>query len=173
MIDRLRGDDLTTTLRRGLLALAVLGIAGTTIELVFLRHWSSPTRLIVWPAIIALGIGLLLVAHRPSPGRVTAARGLAVMVLVIAVLGVAFHVHGNLEAGPLDKDYAAIWASMSAIEQWWLAITGGVGPAPVLAPGVLGEISLGLLLATVAHPASARSPVPAMTVARRLDEPST
>ncbi len=45
---------------------------------------------------------------------------------------------------------------MSAVEQLWLAITGGVGPAPVLVPGTLAEISLALILATVRHPALER-----------------
>jgi len=59
----------------------------------------------------------------------------------------------NLTAGPLDRDYAATWSSMPAVEQWWLAMTGGVGPAPTLAPGALLEISLALALATIRHPA--------------------
>jgi hypothetical protein len=42
---------------------------------------------------------------------------------------------------------------MSALEQLFAAVTGAVGPAPTLAPGVLAEISLALFLATVRHPA--------------------
>jgi hypothetical protein len=45
--------DTATLLRRGLLLLAAVGIAGTGVELVFLRHWSSLTQLIVWPALEA------------------------------------------------------------------------------------------------------------------------
>jgi len=64
----------------------------------------------------------------------------------------AFHVLENLDAGPLDRNYAATWDSMSPIDQWFTAVTGGVGRAPTLAPGVLAEMGLGLLLATVRHP---------------------
>jgi hypothetical protein len=59
----------------------------------------------------------------------------------------------NLGAGPLDRNYATTWDGLSFMEQLWLATTGGVGPAPVLAPGSLAEIALAILLATIRHPA--------------------
>lgn len=161
MISWLAGEDVQTRLRRGVLALAALGIVGTTVELVFLRHWTTPTRLIVWPAMLALAAALGLLVVRATPRRVTAARAIAGVVLLVAGLGIALHVHGNLEAGPLDRHYAATWDTLSSVEQWWLASTGGVGPAPVLAPGALAEISLMLLLATVAHPVFAIEATPA------------
>ena len=145
--------DVATTLRRGILALAAIGIAGTTVELVFLRHWSGATQLVVWPAMLLLVVGLWVVVRRPSVSGIRWARILSATVLVFAAVGIALHVRGNLEAGPLDRVYATTWDGLSSLEQWWLAITGGVGPAPVLAPGALSEIALMILLATVAHPA--------------------
>lgn len=56
-----------------------------------------------------------------------------------------------MDAGPPGRTYAAVWPSTSAFDQWWVAITAGVGPAPVLAPGAPAEISLALFLATVRH----------------------
>jgi hypothetical protein len=170
----LPGRDVPTRLRTGVLALAALGIAGTTLELVFLRHWTSLTQLVVWPGILALLGAFTMLVGRPTSSRVTGARAIAGAVLIVAAIGVALHVYGNLEAGPLDRDYATTWATMSSVEQWWLAITGGVGPAPVLAPGVLAEISLALLLATVAHPVFAAattptSPFPGDRGVQRLD----
>jgi hypothetical protein len=76
-------------------------------------------------------------------------RTLAVVALVVSTTGVALHVIENLDAGPLDRAYAATWDTMSPLAQWWTAITGGVGPAPVLAPGALAEIALALALGTV------------------------
>jgi hypothetical protein len=49
---------------------------------------------------------------------------------------------------------------MSPVQRLFVAATGGVGEAPILAPGALGEISLALALATVRHPAWKRSDRP-------------
>jgi hypothetical protein len=142
-------------LRRGLLGLTALGLVGTTIELVFLRHWSTAAALIVWPGVLVLGFALAILVTRPRPAVLRAVRACAAVALVIALVGVGLHVAENLTAGPLDRVYAGTWDSMSTVSQWWTAITGGVGPAPALAPGALAEIALGLLLATVAWPLEA------------------
>jgi hypothetical protein len=141
--------DVATLLRRGLLALAGLGIAGTTIELVFLRHWSTATAAIVWIGMAALAVGAIALLRRPGRTTLRAVRALAIVAFVVSIVGVGFHVAENLAAGPLDRNYATTWDSMSTVSQWWTAITGGVGPAPTLAPGALAEIALALLLATV------------------------
>jgi hypothetical protein len=153
VIARLAGRDLATMLRSGILALAGLGIAGLAIELVFLRHWGSALETVVWPTMALLAIGWLTVIRARRPGAIRAARILAAIVLVLAGAGVAVHAWANFEAGPLDRDYAATWATLSVVQRWFLAVTGGVGPAPTLAPGALGEVALALLLGTVAHPA--------------------
>ena len=41
----------------------------------------------------------------------------------------------------------------SRVEQLLLAVTGGVGPAPALAPGSMSELGLAIALATFRHPA--------------------
>jgi len=130
--------DTATILRRGVLALAGLGIAGTVIELIFLRHWTTATAAIVWVGIVALGAAFVTLLGNPTAGRVRAVRILAAVGLVVAVVGIWFHVIENLDAGPLDRAFASRWDTMSALDQWWTAITGGVGPAPTLAPGAIG-----------------------------------
>ena len=140
-------------LRAGILGLAALGIAGTTLELLFLGHWDGALQLIAWPAVIVLGVATALLVARRSPRAIVLIRALAVVGLVIGLAGVAVHVWANLEAGPLDQAYETTWAGLTAAEQLWLAATGAVGPAPVLAPAALGEISLMVALATIAHPA--------------------
>ena len=151
------GVDTAIVLRRGVLALAGLGIGGTTIELVFLRHWTTATAAIVWVGIVALGGAFVALLGHPSARRVRAVRILAAVGLVVAVAGIWFHVLENLDAGPLDRAFASRWDSMSVLDQWWTAVNDGVGPAPTLAPGALAEISLALLLATLRHPAIAEA----------------
>ncbi len=145
--------DTATLLRRGLLGLAALGIAGTLLELVFLRHWGGISQLIVWPGVIVLGAALVLMVIHPTRTSVQVVRALALVAIATSFLGVGLHVLENLDAGPLDRAYATAWDGLPTIRQWWLAITGGVGPAPVLAPGALAEIALALGLATIRHPA--------------------
>ncbi|MEO8229430.1 MAG: hypothetical protein ABI628_06675 [Chloroflexota bacterium] len=156
-ISLLRDVDTPTLLRRGVLGLATLGIVGTGIELVFLRHWQNLTQLIAWPAILALGLALALLVRKPRPRGIQVARGIAGVVVLVAGLGIALHFYVNLNAGPLDRDYGPRWESMTSFDQWTAAITGDVGPAPMLAPGVLAEISLALLLASMRHPALRRA----------------
>ncbi len=145
-------DDGSETIRRGVIGLAALGVVGTTIELVFLRHWQGATQLLVWPAMVGLGAALLVVVRDPSARAIRAVRAVTAIVAAVAVIGVAIHVNANLNAGPLDRHFATTWDSMSPLAQWWEAVTGGVGPAPVLAPGALAEVSLALFVATVRHP---------------------
>lgn len=156
-------DSHAALLRRGLLGLVALGIVGTAVELLFLGHWGSAAKTIVWPALALIAVAAILVA-RPSPTGVRAARVIAAAVAVVALVGVGFHVSENLTAGPLDRQFAATWDSMSPIAQWWEAITGGVGPAPTLAPGVLLQLGLGVLLATLRHPVIANATRRSVTI---------
>ena len=147
--------DVGGFLRLGLLGLAALGIAGTTVELVFLQHWGAGTQWLVWVGMLALGAGLVLLLLLRDRRAVLTVRVLCMVALVIAVLGVWFHTQENLGAGPLDRHYADTWDSLGTLERWWLAVSETVGPAPTLAPGSLAEIALALLLATVGLPTPA------------------
>ena len=167
MIRRARGLPAAEVLRLGIVTLVTLGIVGTTVELLFLGHFGSVGQSVVWPAIAALTVGVVGVARYPSARTIAAARWIAIVVALVALVGIWFHVQENLAAGPLDRKYAATWDTLPALDQWWLASTGGVGPAPILAPSVLLQLGLGLLLSTVRHPAlaelgaAARAPVSA------------
>ncbi len=64
-------------------------------------------------------------------------------------MGVYFHVLSNYDAGILDFRYTAAWPTMSDLDRWWLAATGGVGPTPPLAAASLSFAALLVLLASV------------------------
>ncbi|MFG1709538.1 hypothetical protein ACFLIM_40780 [Nonomuraea sp. M3C6] len=133
------------TVRLGLLGLAAIGIVGAGLELAFERHWQTATQLIPWAALVLLGLAVALLALRDSPRTVTVVRALALVVLVASAYGVFMHVSVNHGAGASDPS----WDSLSALTQWWYALTKSVGNAPPLAPGMLAQSALLLLLTTL------------------------
>lgn len=137
--------------RRALIALTTIGILATAFELASERHWHGFEQLIPWLALAVL-TGAALLLFLPDGRGTTAARLLALVVLATSVYGVAEHVLANFDAGALDQRFADTWDSLPLLEQIWYAITKTVGPAPTLAPGVLGQNALLLLLATLCQP---------------------
>jgi hypothetical protein len=137
-----------TFVRRGLLALTLIGIAATAFELSTEHHWNGLEQLIPWFALTALTVALVL-AVLPGRGAQLLARVLALVVLGASVYGVLDHIAVNYNSGPLDQRFADTWESLSATQRWWYAFTKQVGPSPPLAPGVLAQTALLLLLATV------------------------
>ena len=149
---RLDQLDTATLLRGGILVLAAFGTVGAALELLLLKHWTTAGMVFGWVDIGACLVAVVLAAG--SSGRaIVAARWIAVLGLVLAVVGIGLHVHGNWEAGPADGTLGAVWATLPLLERLWDAATGVVGKAPPLAPGALAEASLLVLLATVRHPA--------------------
>jgi hypothetical protein len=67
-------------MRRGLIALAVLGILAAAFELATERHWTGLEQRIPWLALAVLAVALALVLIRREWG-VIAARVLALLVL--------------------------------------------------------------------------------------------
>ena len=144
-------------LGQGLLGLAGLGVVGTAAELAAIRHWQSTEQLIPWAVLSVMAAAILAVALRPTGSVLRGAGVLSLGTLVAGAYGVVEHVSSNLESGPLDRVYGPKWDSMGTLSRWWAAANGGVGPNPVLAPAVLAQIGLCLLLATWAHHALHRS----------------
>ncbi|MEA2972146.1 MAG: hypothetical protein QOG82_604 [Actinomycetota bacterium] len=147
--------DPARPLRLGLLLLAGLGTAGTALELAVLRHWGSTIQLVPWAAVIATAVAVAAMAVRPSSRTVRIVRWVAVALCLVAAFGTYEHVLSNYHAAPLDFRFATRWPTMSAPARWWAAASGAVGPSPALAPAVLAQSALCLLLACVRHPALA------------------
>ena len=142
-------------MRRGLLALAVLGILAAAFELATERHWIGLEQRIPWLALAVLAAAAALVVVG-GDRRVTLARVLALLVLGASLYGVITHILANYNPGALDQRYAATWDTLPQRKRWWYAATKTVGPAPTLAPGVLGQSALLLLLATLHRPTRRR-----------------
>jgi hypothetical protein len=127
--------------------LAAVGIVGTAVELAIDRHWDSTLQLVPWFALAVATVALVLV--RGHAGRRRLAVGLAAAVAVTAFFGVFEHVKANVDAGFLDAAYGATWGSRTTLSRWWIAASGGVGPSPVLAPGILLQAALCIVFAGV------------------------
>jgi hypothetical protein len=153
-----RGDPLHL-LRGSLSALTVLGIVGTTFELATLHHWNGAMQLVPWGALLVLAAALALHARpagcAPQTGLV---RALALLVLAASLFGVMEHALVNYDAGPLDQRFAETWDALSPWLRWWYAITRAVGPAPTLAPGMLGQAATTLILATIGQRVTSTAP---------------
>jgi hypothetical protein len=134
----------TISLRFGLLALVAIGIAGAAFELAFERHWESMTQMIPWVALVLLTVALAMLAFGGSR-TVTVVRVVALVVLLTAAYGVFVHISVNYGAGGSDSE----WSTLSPLTQWWYAATKTVGFAPPLAPGMLAQSALMLLLASL------------------------
>jgi hypothetical protein len=148
--------------RRAFLGLTAVGIVGTAIELVTIRHWHGMMQLIPWATLALLTVGLVLLSRTPSP---TTARIVGVIALVSAaagLFGVFEHIWQNYGAAPLDFRYATRWTSMSETSRWWAAANGSVGPSPVLAPAILTQTAV--LLGLTSRVARRVADVPARPV---------
>lgn len=146
--------DSATLFRRLLLAFAVLLVAATAVELAMERHWNSFVQQIPWGGVTVMVVAIALACIRPGRPSLMAARLLSVAIIALSLYGIFEHVRANYDAGPLDFRYANTWATMSEAGRWLRAATKSVGPAPVLAPGILAQAALCVIAATLRHPAS-------------------
>ncbi|NUP01638.1 MAG: hypothetical protein HOV96_24545 [Nonomuraea sp.] len=133
----------------GLFGLVALGILGAALELAFERHWQSAQQLVPWGALLVLAAGLVLLALDAGPLTIKVIRWLALAVLLASAFGVYAHITANHDMGSFDPRYADTWQTLSPLTQWWYALTKSVGPAPPLAPGMLAQSALLLLLTTL------------------------
>lgn len=138
-----------TLLSRLLLALFVIGAAGTLAELLLLEHVEDWRQLV---PVVLLGLGLLVAAWhawRPSSGTLRTVRGLGIAYVLSGLVGIWFHYSGNaefeLELAPETAGWALIRESL-------------MGATPALAPGTMVWFGLlALLVATAARESVAAS----------------
>ena len=134
-------------LRRILLGILLLGMAGTTTELLLLRHTEDSTQLI---PLMLLGAGYVVVAWNARRRSRLSVRTLqAVMVLFVAsgILGVFFHYGANVE---FQRE---IEPELTGSNLLWKVLQAKTPPA--LAPGVMAQLGLIGLAYAYRHPAFA------------------
>ena len=132
-------------MRRMLAALVILGLTGTTIELVLLRHYDDSWQFVPF-FIIATSFGVLAWhGLRPSALTVRVLRATMAGCVVAAVAGIVLHYRGSLEF-QLEVD--------PSLQGWplFLKVIHAQAP-PALAPGVMAQLGLLGLAFTYRHPA--------------------
>jgi hypothetical protein len=136
-------------LRKTFLVAAVLLSIGTFIELASLRHWNDLEMFVPWIVAAAVIVGAVLLWTRPSTSTAWLARLVALGSAGGGMLGVFEHIGGNLDAGELDPVHGPGWESLSSAKQLWLAVSGGVGPAPATVPLMVTFAGFLLAAATI------------------------
>ena len=150
-------DTETSVIRRNVILVAAVAIAGLAAELVIERHWGTAVRYVPWLALVALAWAVFRLWRGPTAPQIRAARVIAIVAIAAAGLGIALHINENYTAGPLDQTYSLVWDTMSEPQRWWAAFSKSLGPAPTFAPAALALIGLLVLVATQRHPVLSRA----------------
>ncbi len=133
----MRQFALMTTLqvvRRILLAILVIGLTGTAVELLLLDHVEDPFQFVPLAA-IALGLAALgWHGFRPSRSSLLAVQIVMGLFLAAGLAGIFFHVQANLE---FQREFDP---SLKGRALLWQALHSKVPPA--LAPAVLVQFAL-------------------------------
>lgn len=136
-------------IRRLLLGLVLLGIAGLAAELVLLEHTESTWQ---WVPLVALGVGFVCAVAvwlRPSPRTLRPFQAVMALFVAAGAVGAYLHLRGNVE-WELESD-----ASLRGLELFWAALHGAT---PALAPGAMAQLGLLGLTLAYRHPALRRHP---------------
>jgi hypothetical protein len=145
-------DPSVTALRRWLLVLVLVGLAGTTTELMLLRHYEDVWMLLPFAAMAVAAGGVIARLLRPSARMVRVVRLSMVPLLLAGIAGACLHYLGGL-AFQADMD-----PTLSRWALFWKVLH--MQAPPTLAPGMLGQLALLGLIATYRDPllATAASP---------------
>lgn len=124
----------TRVVRRGLLAVLVLGLVGLAAELVLLVHYEDVTQVI--PLGLAAGaIGALVWgAARPGGAAIAALKVLMIGCIAAGMAGVVLHFQANAEFQREIDPALAGW------DLFWKVVRAKAPPA--LAPGVMVQLGM-------------------------------
>jgi hypothetical protein len=120
--------------RRALLVILLIGMAGTTIELLFLKHDEEATQLI---PLVLLGLAFIAVlwhATRPTTASLMSLQMTMVLFVAAGLIGMVLHYQANVEfQHEMDK-------SLSGMPLFWKVMAAKAPPA--LAPGAMSQLGL-------------------------------
>ncbi|MGH9387250.1 MAG: hypothetical protein ACRD2N_23520 [Vicinamibacterales bacterium] len=135
---------MSQTARRFVLFILLLGMAGTTTELMLLEHDEDLNQ---WIPLVVLGAGFVSLgwlAVLPGSAAVSVVRIVAACFILSGIVGVVLHYQANLEFQREVDPSLTGWAL------WQKAIRAKSPPG--LAPGVMVQLGLLSLVYTFRHP---------------------
>ena len=139
-------SDTLVTIRKLLLGSLVVGVVGTSGELILLGHVEMPAQWIPLVVIAALALVLAWHVRRPSAASVRAMQALMGVFIATGVLGVGLHLNGNVEfereLHPTEGGFQFVLKTIT-------------GATPVLAPGSMVLLGLIGFAHTYRHPCTA------------------
>jgi hypothetical protein len=138
---------MSDTVRRFVLAILLLGMIGSLVELVLLEHDEDLNQ---WIPLVLLGLGILgfaAVAAWPALPLIRFLQILMAFFVVAGLVGMALHFKANLEFQTELDPSASGWPL-------WLKSLRAKAP-PALAPGVMIQLGLLGLVYTFRQPALA------------------
>jgi hypothetical protein len=142
-------NEPSVTLRRLLLWLLLLGLAGMATELTLLKHYEDTSMLIPFLAMAVAAVGAIARLAQPSPGSVRWLRASMVPMMAAGATGAYLHYVGGLEF-QVDMD-----PTLSRWQLFWKVAR--MQAPPMLAPGVLVQLALLGLVSTYRDPLTAAS----------------
>lgn len=135
--------------RRALLFILLFGMAGTTIELLFLKHDEEATQLI---PLVLLGLAFVTVlwhAARPTTASLMSLQLTMVLFVAAGLIGMVLHYQANVEfQREMDK-------TLSGMPLFWKVMAAKAPPA--LAPGSMSQLGLIGLAYSYRYPRSRRT----------------
>ena len=126
-------DTILATVRRVLIVILVLAMAGILIELLLIEHFEDAWQLV---PLILLALGLLVLAWHVFAPTGTSARAWGILMALFILAGlIGFYMHysGNVEFELEQNPDAA---------RWVLFREAMMGATPALAPGAMIQIGL-------------------------------
>jgi hypothetical protein len=136
------------TIRRILLCILLIGLAGTATELLLLQHDEGAVQLIPLVLIAVALVTILWHALHQGPASLRILQGTMALFIVAGVLGVYVHYGANVafqrEVDPSIAGRALLWKALTA------------KTPPALAPGSMLQLGLIGLAYTYRHPSRHR-----------------
>jgi hypothetical protein len=121
-------------LRRLLLTILLIGLVGSGVELLLLKHDETPVQFV---PLVSIGLALVAIAWdlaRPSRASLLALRIVMTLFLVAGFVGIYMHFRANLQ---YQREFDA---TLHGAALAWHALRAKVPPA--LAPGVMLQLGL-------------------------------